>query len=305
MANQRPAGSTGHDLTGADRSAPGSPLPAGLYIVSTPIGNLGDITLRALQVLRDCTLIASEDTRTTIKLLSHFDIHTPLTSYHQHSAGRKAQDLVRRIQKGESIALVSEAGTPGISDPGSDLVRMCVEAGCLVTALPGACAMVHFLACAGLNSTSFVFLGFPPRKPGDRARFFQGLSSETRTMVLYESPNRVRPTLAAISRAMPGRQVSLGRELTKMHEEFWRGSIEDALEEFTLRRPRGEFVLGLAGAEPVSPESVDLEEEYRRLASEGLSDKDAIAALARRSGLPRREVYAAVVKWKGSSRDAS
>jgi 16S rRNA (cytidine1402-2'-O)-methyltransferase len=293
------------DGGGGGQAASREPLASALYVVATPVGNLQDITLRALDVLRRCDVIASEDTRTTLKLLSRFDIHTPLVSYHQHSGGERARELVARIRSGGSVALVSEAGTPGISDPGHELVRGCLEEGLPVVPVPGACALVAFLSAAGLNTSSFVFAGFPPRKPGERLRFFQSLSSETRTVVFYESPGRIRATLEAVAEALPGRRVCLGRELTKLHEEFIRGSVEEVLEVFRERRPRGEFVVGLEGAPVAGGGSADLEQEYHLLVSQGMDDRAAVALLARKSGRPRREVYAAVLQWKGKRNDGS
>ncbi|MCC6485244.1 MAG: 16S rRNA (cytidine(1402)-2'-O)-methyltransferase [Armatimonadetes bacterium] len=282
-------------------SAPGPDPngPGALYVVATPIGNLEDITLRALRILREADLIASEDTRTTLKLLSHYDIHTPLTSYHQHSRGHKAADILHRIEKGASVALVSEAGTPAISDPGHELIRGCIEKELRVIPIPGASALITLLSAAGLSTSAFCFLGFPPRKTLERERFFETLSREPRTMVFYESPNRLRLTLEAMGRKLSGRHICLGRELTKMFEEIWRGTIEDALTEFGTRRPRGEFVVVVEGAAPDTTDVVEVEKEYRRLAAEGMDDKAAVTALANSTGWPRREVYAAILKWKG------
>lgn len=244
-------------------------------------------------------LIASEDTRTTRKLLQRYDIHTPLTSYHQHSAGAKTGELAGRIEAGGSVALVSEAGTPAISDPGHELIRLCIQKNLRVIPVPGASAVITLLSAAGMNTSAFSFLGFPPRKAAERERFFAGLAGETRTMVFYESPNRIRPTLEAMRKGLGERRICLGRELTKLFEEIWRGSISEALAEFDERRPRGEFVLAVEGAAPIAPAALDAEQEYRRLIAEGLDDKAAVSALARATGWPRRDVYAAVLKWRG------
>jgi len=284
------------DVKGAsvDRSA------GALYVVATPIGNLQDITLRALSVLKECDLIASEDTRTALKLLNRFDIHTPVTSYHQHSGGRKSNELVDKIRDGAAVALISEAGTPAISDPGHELIQACIDEGIRVVPIPGVSAVISLLSAAGLNTSAFIFLGFPPRKTGERRKYFQDLSTEARTMVFYESPNRIRDTLGSIAQAFgEDRRVVIGREMTKLFEEIWRGTVSDCVIEFTDRRPRGEFALAVAGAHPVSNENVDLEQEYRRLIAEGMDDKSVLAALSRLSGWPRREVYAAILKWKG------
>lgn len=297
------AADNAQDSGGGGSAASAVGLAPGLYIVSTPIGNLQDITLRALDVLRHCDVIASEDTRTTLKLLSRFDIHTPLVSYHQHSGGARARELVERVRAGGAVALVSEAGTPGISDPGHELIRGCIAEGLPVFPVPGPCALVAFLSAAGLNTSAFVFAGFPPRKPGERLRFFQDLASETRTVVFYESPGRIRATLETIAEALPGRRVCIGRELTKLHEEFLRGPVEEVLHVFEERRPRGEFVVGLEGAPVAVGASLDLEQEYHLLMSQGVDDKAAVSLLARKSGRPRREIYAAVLQWKGKRGD--
>lgn len=277
----------------------GQIMPPGLYVIGTPIGNLMDITLRALDVLKRCDLVAAEDTRTTAGMFSRYGIHTPLTSYHQHSGGAKAGSILKSLLEGKRVGLVSEAGTPGVSDPGHELIRLCIEHGIRVIPVPGASAVIALLSAAGLNTSAFVFLGFPPRKTSERLRYFQNLSSETRTSVFYESPNRIRPTLESMLQVMPDRRICIGRELTKLHEEIWRGTIAEAVAEFTERRPRGEFCVAVEGAAPGSTEAVDLEQEYRRLVSEGVDDKTAITQLARLSGRPRREVYAAVLEWKG------
>ncbi len=282
-----------------DSSAPAGSSAGALYVVATPIGNLEDITLRALRTLKECDLIACEDTRTTLKLLSRYDIHRPVTSYHQHSGGKKAGDLLAEIGRGKNVALVSEAGMPGISDPGHELIAACIAAGIQVIPIPGACALITLLPVSGLNTSAFVFQGFPPRKPGERARFFEGLRQETRTLLFYESPNRVRATLEAMLDAWGDRPVALGRELTKLHEEVWRGGLGEAVAEFTERRPRGEFVIAVAGAAQQAENVGDIEKEYLSLVSNGLDDKAAIAVLVKSSGLTRRQVYALVLQWKG------
>lgn len=274
-------------------------LSAGLYVVATPIGNLEDITLRALRILKQCDIVAAEDTRTAAKLLSHFDIHTPVTSYHQHSQSAKAKWLAEKIESGKSVALISEAGTPGISDPGRELIDLCIQAGLPVIPVPGASALVAFLSCAGLNTAAFVYVGFPPRKPGDLRRWFESLAGETRTIVFYESPNRLRSTLEVLHEVLGDRNLCLGREITKLFEEFWRGKAGAALQEFTERRPRGEFVVGIEGAKPTLAGLDEILKEYHKLIEEGDSEKAAISHLAKQYGWPRREIYAAVLQLKG------
>lgn len=274
-------------------------LSPGLYVVATPIGNLEDMTIRSLRVLKQCDLIAAEDTRTAAKLLSHFDIHTPVTSYHQHSQSAKAKWLVDKIESGQSVALISEAGTPGISDPGRELIDLCIKAGIPVSPVPGASALVAFLSCAGLNTAAFVYVGFPPRKPGDLKRWFESLASESRTIVFYESPNRLRATLELLHEVLGNRNLCLGRELTKLFEEFWRGTASEAVQEFTERRPRGEFVVGIEGAKPTLARLEEILKEYHKLIEEGEGEKAVISHLAKQYGWPRREIYAAVLKLKG------
>ncbi len=271
-----------------------------LYVVATPIGNLEDITLRALRVLGECDLIASEDTRTTMKLLSRYGIHTSLTSYHQHSDGRKTRDILDLVSAGKNVALVSESGTPVISDPGHELIRGCIALGATVVPIPGCNALITLLSAAGLNTSVFIFLGFPPRATAQRKRYFEALASETRTMIFHESPNRLVASLSSMLEQWGDRYVCLGRELTKLHEEIWRGSLQDAVIEFgERRRPRGECVIGVEGAAAHVDDGRNLQEDYRKLISEGMDDKSAITALAKLSGWSRSKVYQVVLEWKG------
>lgn len=278
-----------------------------LYVVATPIGNLEDITLRALRVLKEVDLIAAEDTRHSRKLCSHFGISTPLTSYYQHNEARKGQRILAALQEGQSVALISDAGTPAISDPGFDLVRRCREEGLPVVAVPGASAFVAALSVAGLPTDSFVFEGFLPAKTKARRDVFRALRSQRRTAVFYESPHR----LAAALRDLQGelgaeRRVAVARELTKMHEELFRGPVAEAIAHFGRGRVRGEIVLLVA---PVSEKEAgdrqhradSLEEMLRRLAAEGLPPRQAVKRAAREFGLPRDEVYRiwVAMQWEG------
>ena len=222
-------------------------LPAGLYLVSTPIGNLQDITLRALEVLKQADLIACEDTRHTKRLLDHFEIKTRLESFHDHSASSKVKRLVDLIEQGSRVAYVSDAGTPVVADPGFPLVREAIRRGLRVEALPGAFAAVTALAASGLHAESFSFFGFLPPKPGARKNRLKELASREETLIFYESPYRLKDSLAAMSEVLGEREAVVARELTKKFEEFLRGRLSDLAEKFNQNLPRGEFVILVAG----------------------------------------------------------
>jgi len=225
-----------------------TPPPAGrLLVVGTPIGNLEDITLRALRALREADLIAAEDTRHTRKLLAHFDIHTPLTSFYQHRQFRQAPGLVRRMLEGAAVALVTDAGTPGVSDPGAVLVRLALEAGIEVTPVPGPAAAVALLSVSGLDTHAFVFEGFLPLKSGRKRRALEALAREPRTLVFYESPHRLAKTLALMLEVFGDRPSAVGRELTKVFEEITRGTLGAALARYRDREVKGEVTIAVAG----------------------------------------------------------
>jgi len=224
-----------------------------LYVVSTPIGNLEDITLRALRLLREVHVIAAEDTRHTRKLLSHFDIHTPLTSFYQHRQFRQAPGLVRQLLEGRNIALVTDAGTPGISDPGSVLVRMAIESGIEVTPVPGAAAAITLLSVSGLDTHAFVFEGFLPIKSGRKRRVLENLLREKRTLIFYESPHRLVKTLALLLEVLGDRQAAVGRELTKVFEEITRGTLSAAAAAYRDRKVKGELTIVVAGSSGDAP----------------------------------------------------
>jgi 16S rRNA (cytidine1402-2'-O)-methyltransferase len=275
-----------------------------LYVVATPIGNLEDITLRALRVLKKVALIAAEDTRVTRKLLSHFDIHTPMTAYHQHSRGKRSEELIERLRAGDDIALVSDAGMPGISDPGHELIRLAIDEGIPILVIPGATAVAIALVASGLPTSHFAFDGFPPRKESERRAFFQGLKSDPRTVILYESPIRLLSTLKSALAELGDRRVAVVREATKMFEEVFRGTLSEAIERFTHPKARGEITIVIEGAgveenaeTETPPQSVD--DRLRRLMEEGMSERDAIRQVAAETKLPRREVYAAALRMKG------
>jgi 16S rRNA (cytidine1402-2'-O)-methyltransferase len=273
-----------------------------LYIVPTPIGNLEDITLRALRVLREAALIAAEDTRTTRVLLNHFEIATPLTSYHEHNKLTKLDSLFAALVTGD-VALVSDAGTPGISDPGYELIREAIGRGVRVEPLPGANAAITALVASGLPTDGFIFLGFLPKKDKARSEALRALADETRTCIAYESPNRLTDLLQAILDTLGDRPVCVARELTKLYEEFVRGTVHEALEHYTAAPPRGEVVVILGGAPPRTQTVWD-EAQVRAVLRERLqtgdSLKDAAKAISAAAGWDRRSVYDLGVEEKNS-----
>jgi len=280
-----------------------------LYLCATPIGNLEDITLRALRILKEADLVAAEDTRRTRKLFSHFDIHTPLTSYHDHNSRSKGRQLVEQLVSGKNVALVSDAGLPGISDPGEELTALALSEGVRVVPVPGASASLAALVASGLPTGRFCFEGFLPARGAARRKLLEELRQEKRTLVIYEAPHRLEETLEGLAGALGGsRKVCVARELTKQFEEIWRGTLQEAVERFGSQRPRGEITLVIGGRsladggsekpadERLSPGS--LADLVLALEGEGLPRKEAIKEAARKSGLPKREVYAAVLEQK-------
>ncbi len=266
-----------------------------LYVVGTPIGNLQDITFRAISTLRSVALIAAEDTRHTGKLLQHFQITTPQTSFHAHNWKQRIPELLTRLQRGESVALVSDAGMPGISDPGYELVEACTIAGVPVVAIPGPTAAITALCISGLPPQPFVFEGFLPTKGRHRRDRLQQLAREPRTLVLYEAPHRLLATLTDLLEVMePDRPVAIARELTKQFETVWRGELAAAIAHFTEHPPKGEFtlVLGGRGADGKTPWSeTAVEERLRELLRSGLSCSEASRQVAQEAALPKRDVY--------------
>lgn len=271
--------------------------PSGaLYIVGTPIGNLEDITLRALRILREADLIAAEDTRVTRKLLSRYEIHAPLTSYHQHSGGGKTRSLADQVEEGKRIALVTDAGMPGVSDPGGELIEECIRRGLPVIPVPGPTAATAALAGSGLPTQRFAFDGFPPRQKKNRVVFFNRLREEARTILLYESPRRLLETLTDLRNVVgENRRIVVGRELTKLHEEFIRGSIDEVIRRFEETPPRGECVILIAGADPDEARPVSLEDIQ---IPEGASTRDLADRLIA-EGMTRKEAYRAALRLKG------
>lgn len=266
-----------------------------LYLVATPIGNLEDMTFRAVAILKSVSAIAAEDTRHTGRLLQHFQIATPQVSFHEHNQRQRCGQLVPRLQAGESIALVSDAGTPGISDPGYEFVRACIAANIAVVPIPGATAAIAGLIASGLPSDRFAFEGFLPAKAKDRRARLERCQRETRTLIFYEAPHRLLDTLQAMADCFGSdRPLALARELTKVHEEFWRGTLVAAMEYLQQRPPRGEFVLILGGApasETPTLTAAELKAELQDLLAQGLSRSQASRQLAQVTGLPRREIY--------------
>ncbi len=264
-----------------------------LYIVPTPIGNLEDITLRALRVLREASLIAAEDTRTSGRLLAHYGIETPLTSYHEHNKLAKLGRILDALAGGD-VALISDAGTPGLSDPGYELIQAAIAAGVRVVPLPGASALVTALVVSGLPADSFTYLGFLPRRAAARRAALEAQRDEARTLVLYEAPHRLLDTLADVEAVLGTRPVCVARELTKLYEEVWRGPVGEAIAHFTEHPPRGEITLVVAGAAPADSPAWD-ETAVRAALAERLADGEprsaAAKAVAQESGWNRRDVY--------------
>lgn len=267
---------------------------ATLYLVATPIGNLEDMTFRAIRILQTVDLIAAEDTRHTGKLLQHFQIKTPQLSYHEHNSQQRIPELLSQLSQGKTIALVTDAGMPLISDPGYELVKACVAEGISVVPIPGANAAITALSAAGLATNKFVFEGFLPAKSKERRTYLETLTSETRTIIFYESPHRLRETLQDLGTILgEEREIVLARELTKMHEEFWRGTINYAIAHYTNREPQGEFTLVVAGATLEKPQLSEaaIKAELQNLLKQGLSRSDASRQLAQQTSLPRRQIY--------------
>lgn len=274
-----------------------------LYLCATPIGNLEDMTYRAVRVLGEVALIAAEDTRHTRKLLTHFDIHAPLVSYHEHNKLEQGPKLVERLLAGDSVAVVSDAGLPGIADPGAHLVQLAIEAGCVVIPLPGANAALSALICSGLDTTAFVFVGFLPKTAKKRRALLDELALERRTMLFYESPHRFQETLRQCGAVFGAtRQAVAARELTKKFEQFVRGDLATLEKHFATTPPRGEFCLVIAGnaAEVVQPHAElsasPAELVVRLMEGEALDKKEAIREVARRLQIAKRDVYRAVVE---------
>jgi len=278
-----------------------------LYLVSTPIGNLEDITLRALRVLREASIIAAEDTRRTGRLLHHYQIETGTTSFHAHNEREKASVLLSRLDAGESVALVTDAGTPVLSDPGQHLVQAASARGIRVEAIPGPSAILTALVAAGIGSEGFTFVGFPPAKMEARTRWFGSNAHHRLPLVLFEAPHRLLASLRDAQGALGDRVMIACRELTKIHEELVRGPISSVIAHFEAHEPRGEFTLifepeAIEESEPVPLSDDEAWSQFGRMIENGLSRREAVAALARQTQRPAREVYACVERGKERAR---
>ena len=274
-------------------------MSGALYIVPTPIGNLEDITFRAVRVLKEVDLIAAEDTRHSQVLLNHYGIHTPLTSYHEHNERSKARELVERLRQGTSIALLSDAGTPMISDPGYRLMVEAIGAGVQVIPLPGPSALTAALTAAGLPTDRFGFEGFLPAKKSERRSTLEALRNDTRTLIFYETPHRLKETLADLAEVFGDRDVAIGREISKVHEEFVRGAIREVLAKLEQQNVRGEITLIVQGATSGAPmQEEELINEIRQLAENGMRVKEISELLGARHGIAKREVYRLALRVK-------
>lgn len=271
-----------------------------LYLCATPIGNLEDITLRVLRTLKEVDLIAAEDTRNSIKLLNHFEIKTPMTSYHEYNKIEKAYQLVDKMKSGLNVALITDAGTPGISDPGEDLVRICYESGIEVTSLPGAAACITALTLSGLPTRRFAFEAFLPREKKERQTILASLEKETRTIILYEAPHHLKKTLEELYAVLGDRSLTLCRELTKRYETAFQTTLSGAISYYQENEPKGEFVLVIQGKnqeellqeEQATWETFSLEEHMAHYEEQGISRKEAMKLVAKDRGISKREVYA-------------
>lgn len=288
------------------RNLPIKPIAATampLYLVATPIGNLEDITLRALRILKEVSLIACEDTRHTRKLLEHFGIHTPTISYHEHNEQTRAQELTARLLTGESLALVTDAGTPGISDPAYRVVVAAIAAGIQVIPLPGATALIAGLIASGLPTDTFLFVGFLPTKRKARREKLEALRAVQETLVFYEAPHRIRETLLEAEAVLGNRQAVLARELTKLYEQFLRGKLADLSAQLHSQEPRGEMTLVIAGASeerpPLTAATKSLTAQLAQLMQTGSSRNEALKQLAKMRGLSKKEAYRLLLEEKG------
>ena len=276
-----------------------------LYLCVTPIGNLEDITYRVLRTLKEVDLIAAEDTRNSIRLLNHFEIKTPMTSYHEYNKIEKAYQLVAKMREGKNIALITDAGTPGISDPGEDIVRICYEEGIPVTSLPGAAACITALTMSGLPTRRFAFEAFLPKDKKEHQAVLEELKTETRTIIIYEAPHHLVRTLQELSDTLGGdRRLTICRELTKRHEEKLQMTLTDSLSYYEVNEPRGEYVLIIAGRsreemkkeEQAGWEALSLEEHMAHYESQGIDRKEAMKRVAKDRGVSKRDIYQALLK---------
>ncbi len=277
-----------------------------LYLVATPIGNLEDITYRALKTLREADIIGAEDTRHSIKLLNHFDIKTPMTSYHEYNKVDKARQLVGEILSGKNVAIITDAGTPGISDPGEEIVRQCFDAGIEVSSIPGPAACITALTMSGQNTRRFAFEAFLPYDKKERAQVLSEIKNETRTIIIYEAPHHLLRTLEELYETVGDRSITLCRELTKVHENAEKTTIKAAIEKYTNKEPRGEYVLVIAGKpfEEIRNETIEaflemtVEEHMEMYMSQGTDKKEAMKMVARDRGVSKRDIYDVICRKK-------
>ncbi|MDE7309863.1 MAG: 16S rRNA (cytidine(1402)-2'-O)-methyltransferase [Lachnospiraceae bacterium] len=273
-----------------------------LYLCATPIGNLEDITYRVLKTLREVDLIGAEDTRHSIHLMNHFEIKTPMTSYHEYNKVEKAKILVEQMKEGKNIAIITDAGTPGISDPGEEIVRQCYEAGIEVTSIPGPAACITALTMSGLNTRRFAFEAFLPAEKKERQRILEELKNETRTIVLYEAPHHLIRTLKELKKILGDREMTLCKELTKIYERAEKSTIEKLIEKYEETEIKGEYVLVIQGRsfEEIQKEEqevylqISIEEHMQKYLSQGMDKKEAMKQVAKDRGISKREVYAQV-----------
>lgn len=275
-----------------------------LYLCATPIGNLEDMTFRCIRVLKEADVIAAEDTRNSIKLLNHFEIKTPMTSYHEFNKVEKARVLVEKLLKGETVALITDAGTPGISDPGEELVRQCIEAGIKVTPVPGAAACINALIMSGMPTRRFCFEAFLTSDKKEKADVLEQLKTEQRTIIIYEAPHRLLRTLTELESALGGmRKIAVCKELTKRHETVYRDTISGALGYYTANEPKGEYVLVIEGRSPkelleekrAAWDDMSIEEHFNMYVSQGMDKKDAMKLVAKDRGVSKRDIYNALL----------
>lgn len=275
-----------------------------LYLCATPIGNLEDMTFRCIRVLKEADVIAAEDTRNSIKLLNHFEIKTPMTSYHEFNKVEKARVLVEKLLKGETVALITDAGTPGISDPGEELVRQCIEAGIKVTPVPGAAACINALIMSGMPTRRFCFEAFLPSDKKEKADVLEQLKAEQRTIIIYEAPHRLLRTLTELESALGGmRKIAVCKELTKRHETVYRDTISGALGYYTANEPKGEYVLVIEGRSQkelleekrAAWDDMSIEEHFNMYVSRGMDKKDAMKLVAKDRGVSKRDIYNALL----------
>lgn len=263
-----------------------------LYIVATPIGNLEDITFRAINILKDVDIIAAEDTRHTLKLLNHYEISKPLISYHRHNADTKTEVLLKELINGKDIALVSDAGTPGICDPGEEIIKECIEKNIEITPIPGACAMINALICSGISTKEFIFIGFLPLNKKSRKEKLEEIQKANKTLILYEAPHKLESTLKDLKHILEDRKIVLAREITKIHEEFIRGDIDFLIEK--SKEIKGEIVLIIEANNKKEENellNLSLEEHYKYYESKGLEKKEIIKKIAKDRNVNKNEIY--------------